>query len=214
METNKTTTISRVSFYYRSYYLRASDKTYKVNSFKFFDPKLEDIIITLGQGWLQDAKGDDIKSIELPQAELKRKTKEKLSVDEAYVISLGKENYGTDLICDLYIPIQMLNLKFDKYVKSTNYLYAFWKGNQNIVIQQYKGNFGARKFALRSEYEEILKEIGVYNLEFHLDKTLENINLLKKKALQFQKEIKRIEEFTIDEAIVEIEKTTIKPTEE
>lgn len=200
----KTTKIQTVSPWYRPMYLVASAKTYRVNKFVFFHPELEKIMLTCNNSWLETKKATDIKSIELPQAELKRKTKVNLSINEAFVISLGKEPYGPDLICELYIPIQMLNIKFIKYIKSTDYLYAIWEGDQDIYIQEYKGNLGTHKQVLRSEYEEILDSIGGYNLIYHFDTTLENICLLHKKALEFNKEAERIANLTVEEAIKEI----------
>lgn len=200
----KTTKIQTVSPWYRPMYLVASDKTYRVDKFVFFHPELEKIMLTCNKGWLETKKAKDIKSIELPQAELKRKTKINLSTNEAFVISLGKEPYGPDLICELYIPIQMLNIKFIKYIKSTDYLYAIWEGEQDIYIQEYKGNLGKHKQVLRSEYEEILDSIGGYNLEYHLNTTLDNIQALYKKALEFNIEAERVKNLTIEEAIKEI----------
>ena len=197
-------TIQTVSPWYRPMYLVASDKAYRVDKFIFFNPKTEEIVLTCNNSWLQNKAGKDIKLIELPQAILKRKTKINLSINEAFVISLGKENYGTDLICELYIPVDMLNIKFIKYIKSTDYLYAIWEGEQNIYIQEYKGDLGKHKHILRDEYEEILKEVDGYHLEYHSNTTLDNIQLLYKKALEFNREAERVKKLTIDEAVAEI----------
>ena len=197
-------TVQTVSPRYRLMYLVASDKTYKVDKFIFFNPETEEVVLTYYNGWLQNKAGKDIKSIELPQVHLKRKTKVNLSINEAFVISLGKDVYGTDLICELYIPVDMLNIKFIKYVKSTDYLYAIWEGNQDIYIQEYKGNLGKHKHILCDEYEKILKEVDGYHLESHLTTTLDNIQALYKKALEFSKEAERVKNLTIDEAIAEI----------
>lgn len=200
----KTTKIQTASSWYRPMYLVASDKTYRVNKFIFFNPETEEVVLTYCNSWLQNKVGEDIKSIELPQVHLKRKTKVNLSINEAFVISLGKEDYGTDLICELYIPVDMLNIKFIKYIKSTDCLYAIWEGNQDIYIKEYKGNLGKHKHILRDEYEEILKEVDGYHLEYQLTTTLDNIQALYKKALEFSKEAERVKNLTIDEAIAEI----------
>ena len=185
-------------------YLRASDKTYRVDKFIFFNPKTEEIVLTYNNGWLQNKAGKDIKSIELPQVHLKRKTKVNLSINEAFVISLGKEDYGTDYLCELYIPTNMLNIKFVEYKVQGGYLYAYWSGDQDILIKEYKGNTGQHKSTLRHEYEEILEQVSGYNLEYHLNTTLDNIQLLYKKALEFNKEAERVKNLTIDEAVKEI----------
>ena len=57
---------------------------------------------------------------------------------------------------------------------------------------------------LRSEYEEILNSISGYNLEYHLNTTLDNIQALYKKALEFNKEAERVKNLTIEEAVKEI----------
>lgn len=196
--------IQTVSPWYRPMYLVASDKAYRVEKYIFFNPETKEVILTCNNSFLQNKVGNDIKSIELPQAELKRKTKVNLSTNEAFVISLGKEPYGSDLLCELYIPIKMLNIKFIEYRVVTGYLYACWEGDQDIYIQEYKGNLGKHKQALRSEYEEILNSISGYNLEYHLNTTLDNIQTLYKKALEFNKEAERVKNLTIEEAVKEI----------
>ena len=119
----KTTKIQTVSPWYRPMYLVASDRAYRVDKYIFFNPETKEVVLTYNNSWLEDKAGNDIKLIELPQALLKRKTKVNLSVNEAFVISLGKENYGTDLLCELYIPISMLNIKFIEYKKIGEYVY-------------------------------------------------------------------------------------------
>ena len=200
----KTTKIQTVSPWYRPMYLVASDKAYRVNSFKFFHTELEKVILTCNNSWLENTKGADIKTIELPQSELKRKTKVNLSVNEAFVISLGKEDYGTDYLCEIYIPVNMLNIKFVEYKIQGGYLYAYWTGDQDILIKEYKGNLGKHKQILRSEYEELLNSISGYNLEYHLNTTLDNIQILYRKALEFNKEAERVKNLTIEEAVKEI----------
>lgn len=200
----KTIKIQTVSPWYRPMYLVASDRAYRVDKYIFFDPETKEVILTYNSSFLQNKAGNDIKSIELPQAQLKRKTKVNLSVNEAFVISLGKENYGIDLLCELYIPIKMLNIKFIEYRVVTGCLYAIWEGEQDIYIKEYKGNLGRHKQVLRSEYEEILNSISGYNLEYHLDTTLDNIQTLYKKALEFNKEAERVKNLTIEEAVKEI----------
>ena len=100
--------------------------------------------------------------------------------------------------------MNMLNIKFIKYVKSTDYLYAIWEGDHDIYIQEYKGNLGKHKHILHDEYEAILKEVDGYHLEYQLTTTLDNIQALYKKALEFSEEAERVKNLTIDEAITEI----------
>ena len=54
------------------------------------------------------------------------------------------------------------------------------------------------------EYEAILKEVDGYHLEYQLTTTLDNIQALYKKALEFSQEAKRVKNLSIDEAIAEI----------
>ena len=197
-------TIQTMSPWYRPTYCVASGKTYRVDKFIFFHPELKEVVLTYNHSWLEDTRGQDIKSIELPQTELKRKTKANLSLNEAFVISLGKEDYGTDYLCELYIPTNMLNIKFVEHKVQGGYLYAYWAGDQDILIKEYKGNIGKHKSTLRHEYEEILSQINGYNLEYHTIATLDNIQLLYKKALEFNKEVERVKNLTIDEAITEV----------
>ena len=197
-------TIQTVSPWYRPMYCVASGKAYRVDKFVFFHPELKEVVLTYNDSWLEDIRGQDIKSIELPQTELKRKTKANLSLNEAFVISLGKEDYGTDYLCELYIPINMLNIKFVEYKIQSSYLYAYWTGDQDILIKEYKGNTGQHKSLLRNEYEELLERISGYNLEYHTIDTLDNIQLLYQKALDFNREVERIKSLTIDEAIAEV----------
>jgi hypothetical protein len=197
-------TIQTISSWYRPMHCVASGKAYRVDKFVFFHPELKEVVLTYNHSWLENTRGQDIKSIELPQTELKRKTKANLSLNEAFVISLGKEDYGTDYLCELYIPINMLNIKFVEYKMQGGYLYAYWTGDQDILIKEYKGNTGQHKSLLRNEYEELLEQISGYNLEYHTIDTLDNIQLLYQKALEFNKEAERVKNLTIDEAITEV----------
>ena len=90
--------IERRSEWYRPYYLSTNTHMYRVNSFVFFNPLTEAIVLTVGQGYLQNSQGIDLQSFILFQKEIKRKQKVTLSNKEAYIISQGKEAYGVDLL--------------------------------------------------------------------------------------------------------------------
>ena len=105
-------TIGIVATWYRPYFIMVNNKEYRVNTIKFY--KDNNVIVSSQSSWLERADGTDIKEVKLPIDEIKLKRKEKFD-GSVFAISLGKEWCGSETIADLYIPTDMLNIRFTKH---------------------------------------------------------------------------------------------------
>lgn len=198
--------IERRSEWCRPYYLSTNTHMYRVNSFVFFNPLTEAIVLTVGQGYLQNSQGIDLQGFNLFQKEIKRKQKVTLSNKEAFIVSQGREAYGMDLLCDLYVPINMLNLKFEQYIKEHNYVYSVYSGDQDIYIKHYEINLATTLMAIAQEFEDVRETLTSYNLRYHFEdyNILSEIDRLKNIAEKFQEERKRIDNLKVEDVITKI----------
>lgn len=198
--------IERRSEWYRPYYLSTNTHMYRVNSFVFFNPLTEAIVLTVGHSYLQNSQGIDLQGFNLFQKEIKRKQKVTLSNKEAYIISQGKEEYGVDLLCDLYIPINMLNIKFEKHIKERDYIYSVYSGDQGIYIKHYEMNLATTLMVIVQEFNDVRETLTSYNLQYHFEdyNILGEIDRLKNIAEKFQEERKRIDNLKVEDVITKI----------
>ena len=198
--------IERRSEWYRPYYLTTKTHMYRVNSFIFFNPLTEAIVLTVEHSYLQNSQGIDLQGFILFQKEIKRKQKVNLSNKEAFIITQGKESYGVDLLCDLYIPINMLNIKFEKHIKEHDYVYSVYSGDQDIYIKHYEINLATTLMAIAQEFEDVKETLTSYNLRYHFEdyNILSEIDKLKNIAEKFQEERKRIDNLKVEDVITKI----------
>ena len=198
--------IERRSEWYRPYYLSTNTHMYRVNSFVFFNPLTEAIVLTVGQSYLQNSQGIDLQGFNLFQKEIKRKQKVTLSNKEAFIISQGRETYGMDLLCDLYVPINMLNLKFEKHIKERDYVYSVYSGDQDIYIKHYEMNLATTLMVIVQEFNEVRETLTSYNLQYHFEdyNILGEIDRLKNIAEKYQEERKRIDSLKVEDVITKI----------
>ena len=103
--------ITRGASWYRPYYIVASGREYRLEKIHFY--KDDKILVSTNSGWLEKESGADIESLDIPIEEIKVKRKEKFN-GEVFAISKGKEDYGADLIAELYIPAEMFDVHFVK----------------------------------------------------------------------------------------------------
>lgn len=188
--------ITRKSGWYRPYYVIASGREYKVERIHFY--KDDKILVSTG-GWLEKETHGDITSLELPIDEIKTKRKEKFD-GSVFVISKGKEDYGNDLLAELYIPAEMLDIHFvENVIKYKNQVRAIYKGANDIYISTYVKSIDGEMQELNRQYEEIYKACDGYNLGYHTEDILEKLDMLKALAEQYIEEKKRVESLTIDD---------------
>ena len=182
---------------YRPYYMVASGREYKVEQIHFY--KDNKILVSSRSGWLEKQSGADIKCIELPIDEIK--VKRKINFDgKVFAISKGKEDYGTDLTADLYIPADMLDIQFvENVIQYKTQVRAIYKGLNDIYISDYIKSIDGVLSSIRNQYEEIYKDCDGYNLGYHTGNILEKLDSLRVLAEQYIEEKKRVESLTIDD---------------
>ena len=140
-----------------------------------------------------------VENIELPIDEIKVKRKEKFD-GEVFAISKGKEDYGTDLIAELYIPAEMLDIQFvENVIKYNSNVYAIYKGANEIRIEKYIKSIDGELKEIEKQYEEVYKACDRYNLGYHTKDIIENLDKLKALAEQYVEAKKRVESLTIDD---------------
>lgn len=182
---------------YRPYYMTASGREYKVEQIHFY--KDNAILVSSRSSWLEKQSGRDIEGIELPIDEIKVKRKANFD-GKVFAISKGKEEYGTDLTADLYIPADMLNVHFvENKIEYKTQVRAIYKGSNDIYISDYIKSIDEMLSSIRNQYEEIYKDCDGYNLGYHTENILENLNKLKTLAEEYIVEKKRVESLTIDD---------------
>ena len=189
--------VERKSSCYRPYYVMASGREYKVERIHFY--RNDKILVTTNQGWLQKESGKDIVSIEIPVDEIKTKRKESFD-GKVFAISKGKEQYGNDLIAEIYIPAEMFNIHFvENVIKYKTQVRAVYKGTNDIYIDVYVKSIDGKLNEIASQYEEIYKACDRYNLGYHTEDIIEKLDNLKALAEQYIKEKKLMENLSIDD---------------
>ena len=184
--------------WYRPYYIIASGREYKLERIHFY--KDGKILASTHSGWLEKENGGDIESLELPIDEIKVKRKTVFN-GEIFAISKGKENYGNDLVAELYIPADMFNVCFvENVIKYQTQVRAIYKGDNDIYIDVYIKSIDGELYSIRTQYEEIYKRVSDIDLSIHkAEDVLADIDRLKKLAEKFIAERKRIHNLTIDD---------------
>lgn len=189
--------VKRKASWYRPYYIVASGRVYKLERIHFY--KDNKILVSSNSGWLEDSKGLDIESIELPIDEIKIKRKENFN-GEIFAISKGKESYSDDLLAELYIPADMFDIHFVEHViKYKSQVIAIYKGDNDIHIDTYIKSIDGELYSIREQYEEIYKECDGYELQYHTKGIIEKLDMLKAIAQQFIKAKEQVESLTIDD---------------
>ena len=192
--------ITRKERWYRPYYVTASDKQYKVEKIHFY--KDDKILVSVNNGWLERENGRDIESLELPIDEIKTRRKE-LFNGKVFVISKGKESYTKELLCELYIPSDLLDVHFvENKIEYKTQVRAIYKGTQDIYISSYIKSIDGELNAIRNQYEEIYKDCDAYNLGYHTEDIIERLDNLRMLAAQYIEAKKQMENLTIDDVDV------------
>lgn len=188
--------ITRAASFYRPYYVMASGREYQVDKIHFY--KDGKILVSTNSGWLENENGRDIECLELPIDEIKTKRKESFD-GKVFVISKGKD-YSNDLICELYIPSDLLDIHFvENKIEYKTQVRAIYKGSQGIYISSYVKSIDKELNAIRNEYEAIYKDCDGYNLGYHTEDILIKLDSLKTLAEKYIEEKKRVGNLTIDD---------------
>jgi len=181
-------------------------KSYKVECIRFY--KENKVVIQVDNGWLTVRKQGwtvDLKSLDLPISEIKAKRKEKLDGNEVFYMSLGTEKYGSEKICVLYIPADMLGIKFAEYKKQSDYVQAIYTGEQGIYIEKFVGTLNCKLRFLREEYARYYKKVDEYALMVTKEEVFDEFfNKLVELKEAIKAEQKRVYNLTVEEAVKEM----------
>lgn len=185
----------------RRYYVNVNDKGYYVEDIVFYQDGKP--LISSGNGWLKNAEGCDIWNIELPVDTIKLKRKAVFNAREVYILSCGKNFHG-ELTAVLYIPADMLNIKFAEYSLSSYRVMAKYTGNDGIVLKKYIKSIDGKLNELFAEYEQAHRNVDVYNMSLQkAELVLANIDKLKAIAEAYKEEKKRLYFLTVEDALKE-----------
>ena len=190
--------IGRIEQWYRPYGITVNNKSYRVHKIKFYTD--DKVLVESRSGWLEDKRDRDIVELELPIGEIKLKRKENFD-GTVFIISLGKESYGTETLADVYIPADMLNVHFVEHqIEYSRHVKAVYEGEQNIYISSYVKSLDGELYAIREAYEAIYKEVNDSKMAIgNIDLTLSNIDKLRELAERYKAEQERIRNLTIDD---------------
>jgi hypothetical protein len=118
---------------------------------------------------------------------------------KVFVISNGK-NWSGETRCVLYIPAEMLNIKFTGHEIKYHQLRECYAGDQGIVLYKYIRRVDEKMSELRQQYEELHKKVSDTDLSItNPDVVLENIDKLKELAVAYIEERQRVRELTVDD---------------
>lgn len=198
--------IKRTSNWYRPYSIELSTGVYKVDDIIFYDNY--NIVCHTGCGWLSKGSNgyseNDITSIELPVDSIKLRRKEKF--DGSVFAMTCRKDYERDTVAILYIPADMLNIKFDKYYISLNILFAQYTGDNGIVITQSVKSLTGKLNEIRDEYKTESKHVERYHLHGTVNDMTEVIDHLSR-MIELAKECKaeqeRLNGLSIEDALAE-----------
>ena len=192
-------TIGIMAGWYRPYFITVNNKEYRVNTIKFY--KDNDVVVASQSAWLERADGTDIKKIELPIDEIKLKRKEKFD-GSVFAISLGKGFFDSEPKADLYIPADMLNIRFTKHEIKYQQLRTVYEGEQGIYISSFVKSLTEKLMLIRSEYEEVYKQLDDSKMSItKAEIVFDNINRLKELAEEYKAEQKRVHDLTVEDVV-------------
>src|SRR5690554_6889353 len=193
--------LRRSSRWYRPYYVGIGNNNYYLDSIIIYD---ENGIITQCSGWFEkiDDNGirQDIEYIDLyiQKEDIMLKRKEDFNINKGFLISKGKDY--NELKGVLYLHKDIINLKFIKYVKEYNSIYAIYNGYVNDNVIYFSNNIkhlGNHLYGLQGEFNNIIKDISCYDL------TKESLNKyikdLKKVGNEIIKEKEYIDSYSVED---------------
>lgn len=190
--------IGRESSFYRPYAIVVNNRGYYVENICFYNES--GVVVSTNFGWLENNNGGDIKEIELPIEEIKLRRKE--NFDGKVFAMTNKDKYTNETRMKLYIPCDMLDIHFveNEYNKAVYDVYSIYKGNQEIKIKQFVKSVDVELQNIRSEYEELYKNVSESYLYIKkTDDVIANLEKMTELAKEYGAEKKRLRNLTIDD---------------
>lgn len=186
--------LERTYNWYRPYTVVASGKTYLLENIHFYDDN--GIVVSSGGGWLQSIHGRDIKEIELDVDKVIRRNKEKF---DGEVFGLTFRSYNETRLV-LYIPIDMLNIKYDcKRKMYGDKVYECYRGDQGIYLTKYVESLDTKLRLVKNDYSALYDSIGLFEMERNPDKAIQSLHKMIETIEKFKEERKNIDNVVVED---------------
>ena len=176
---------------------------YIIKNIKFYDEN--GIVIEVGSGWLEN-NHKDLDYVKLNIDEIQLKRKEDFSIKGAFIISKGKD-FSDELGADLYINIELVNLKFGGYKKEYDNIRKYYVGsdydNQEFEVSSNVKWLKENWYKYQAIVQENAKKLENIYYETTIDEVAECVKNIKKYADKMFKERQLIESYSIEDYLKE-----------
>lgn len=176
---------------------------YIIKNIKFYDEN--GIVIEVGSGWLEN-NHKDLDYVKLNIDEIQLKRKEDFSIKGAFMISKGKD-FSDELGADLYINIELVNLKFGGYKKEYDNIRKYYVGsdydNQVFEVSSNVKWLKENWYKYQAIVQENAKKLENIYYDTTIDEVAECVKNIKKYADKMFKERQLIESYSIEDYLKE-----------
>lgn len=176
---------------------------YIIKNIKFYDEN--GIVIEVGSGWLEN-NHKDLDYVKLNIDEIQLKRKEDFSIKGAFIISKGKD-FSDELGADLYINIELVNLKFGGYKKEYDNIRKYYVGsdydNQEFEVSSNVKWLKENWYKYQAIVQENAKKLENIYYDTTIDEVAECVKNIKKYADKMFKERQIIESYSIEDYLKE-----------
>ena len=187
--------------WYRPYYY---DK-YIIDEIVFYDNN--GVVIKNSSGWLENER-QDLEYIILNIDEILLKRKEDFSIKGAFIISKGKD-YANELKATLYINVNLVNLHFTEYKKEYDSIRKYYVGtdsnNQKFEVVENVKWLKENWYNYQAIVQENAKKLDHIYYDTTINEVAECIKNIKKYADKMFKERQRVESYSVDDYLKEME---------
>lgn len=176
---------------------------YIIKNIKFYDEN--GIVIEVGSGWLEN-NHKDLDYVKLNIDEIQLKRKEDFSIKGAFMISKRKD-FSDELGADLYINIELVNLKFGGYKKEYDNIRKYYVGsdydNQEFEVSSNVKWLKENWYKYQAIVQENAKKLENIYYDTTIDEVAECVKNIKKYADKMFKERQLIENYSIEDYLKE-----------
>ena len=176
---------------------------YIIKNIKFYDEN--GIVIEVGSGWLEN-NHKDLDYVKLNIDEIQLKRKEDFSIKGAFMISKGKD-FSDELGADLYINIELVNLKFGGYKKEYDNIRKYYVGsdydNQEFEVSSNVKWLKENWYKYQAIVQENAKKLENIYYDTTINEVAECVKNIKKYADKMFKERQIIESYSIEDYLKE-----------
>ncbi len=176
---------------------------YIIKNIKFYDEN--GIVIEVGSGWLEN-NHKDLDYVKLNIDEIQLKRKEDFSIKDTFMISKGKD-FSDELGADLYINIELVNLKFGGYKKEYDNIRKYYVGsdydNQTFEVSSNVKWLKENWYKYQAIVQENAKKLENIYYDTTIDEVAECVKNIKKYADKMFKERQIIESYSIEDYLKE-----------